>query len=184
MGHLPAGAVLHQVQLAERFAVSRQPVRLALEGLLAAGLVVARRDRSVEVAGVPAETAAQLLAVRRLVEREALLQALPGLGPREVMAARHIQERIEIETEPKALEELDCAFHLALYQPGGNHRLLKLVDDLRREDLRAYRQQPPGSAERVRLSREHRALLARCAAKDVDGAIAALERHFSQPERT
>ena len=183
-GRLPAGAVLHQVQLAERFAVSRQPIRLAIEGLRAAGLVVARRDRSVEVSRVPAEAVAQLLAVRRLVEREAIALALPRLGPRDLLAARQIQERLEIETDAKALEELDCAFHAALYQACGNHRLLQLIDDLRREDLRAYRQQPIGSSQRDRLRREHRGLLARCAAGDIAGAIAALDRHLGKPERT
>src|SRR5512135_1194964 len=78
LGRLPPGSVLRQDELAGRFGVSRQPIRLAIETLRAAGLVAARRDRSVEVAGLPPQALGELLALRRLVEREALLLAMPN----------------------------------------------------------------------------------------------------------
>ena len=177
---LPAGTVLRQEELAERFAVSRQPVRLAIEILRASGIVIPRSDRSVEVAGVSARALGELLAVRLLVEREALALAIPRLGERDLLAARHLQERIEIEADPKALVELDSAFHATLYSPGGNARLLRLIADLRREDLRPYGEQAPGSANRRTLTRQHRALLRACQAGDVAGALAALEAHLGK----
>ena len=178
-GRLHPGSILRQEELAERFAVSRQPIRLAIEILRASGLVVDRRDRGIEVAGFPADRLRDLLAVRALVEREALALAVPRLSARDILEATQIQERIEIETDPKTLAELDCAFHTALYKPCGNARLVKLVEDLRREDLRPYREQAIGSMNRQVWSRQHRALIRKCRAIDAAAAIALLEKHLS-----
>ena len=181
-GRLRPGAILHQEELAKRFAVSRQPIRLALEILRASGLVVARRDRSLEIADFSADAIRDLQAVRALVEREALTLAIPRLSDREMLEAAHIQERLEIETDPKILVELDCAFHAALYKPCGNRRLLKLIEDLRREDLRPYKEQPMGSSNRRTWSREHRSLIRKCRACDAAAAIAVLGKHLSTSE--
>lgn len=178
-GALAPGAVLQQEALAERFSASRQPVRMALEILRANGMVVARRDRSVEVAGLSAEAVRELMAVRQLVEREALTLALPKLSERDLMEARQIQERIEIETDPAALEDLDRGFHLALYRAGGNARLLKLVGELRCEDIRPYAMQPPGSPARAAFARQHRALLHACSVGNLPSALDALDEHFA-----
>lgn len=180
-GLLPPGTVLQQEALAERFAASRQPVRLALEALRASGLVVTRRDRSVEVAALSPEALRELMAVRRLVEREALTLALPRLSERDLMEARQVQERIEIETDPAALERLDRAFHAALYRACGNARLLALVNELRGEDIRPYAAQPPGSPTRAAYARQHRALLHACGVGNLPSALEALDAHFAGP---
>lgn len=178
-GALAPGAVLQQEALAERFAASRQPVRMALGLLRASGLVVARRDRSVEVAGLSAAALRDLMVVRRLVEREALTLALPNLRERDLLEARQVQERIEIEADPAELERLDRAFHAALYRPGGNARLLALVNELRGEDIRPYAAQPPGSPARAAYARQHRDLLHACTVGNLASALAALDTHFA-----
>jgi DNA-binding GntR family transcriptional regulator len=183
-GRLRPGSALRQDALAARFGVSRQPVRMAIEVLRASGLVTLRRDRSVEIVGTSAQARRDLIAVRTLIEREALLLAVPRLEQEDILRARHVQEQIEIEKDPKRLEDLDCAFHLALYQPCNNVRLLKLIEDLRREDLRPYHEQPIGSPARAQWSKQHRKLLRACAAGGVADAAAALEVHLATLERT
>jgi DNA-binding GntR family transcriptional regulator len=183
LNRLPPGSVLRQDDLAARFGVSRQPVRLALEILRSAGLVAPRPDRGVEVVGLSAQAQGDLLELRLLVERQALALAMARMHERNLLEARHLQDRIEIETDPKLLEELDCAFHAALYKACGNARLLKLVDDLRREDRRPYSEQSAGSPARARWTRQHRALLRKCATGDTVGAVAALDEHFSALKR-
>jgi len=178
-GRLAPGALLQQEALAERFAASRQPVRLALEILRANGLAVARRDRSLEVAALSAEALRDLMAVRRLVEREALALALPRISERDLLEARQTQERIEIEIDPAELERLDRAFHAALYRAGGNARLLALVNELRGEDIRPYARQPPGSPARAAYAGQHRALLHACGVGNRESALAALDEHFA-----
>jgi len=183
LGRLPPGSILRQDALAERFGVSRQPIRLAIEVLRTSGLVTVRRDRSVEVVGISAQALRDLLGVRVLVEREALVLAIPHLTERDILEARQLQERIEIETDPRLLEELDCAFHSALYKPCNNARLLKLIEELRREDRRPYGEQPVRSSARAKWSKQHRDLLRNCAIGDAASAVAVLEEHLAALKR-
>ena len=176
-GHIAAGAVVQQEDLAARFGVSRQPVRLAMESLRAAGWLEPGRGRSLKVVEMSAEALRDLVAVRRLVEGEALALAMPRRSDLDMLEATHLQERIEVETEPQALEELDAAFHTVLYRAGGNRRLLALVDELRREDRRPYHEQQPDAEIRAVWTRQHRALLDAFRAGAAARAEAALDTH-------
>jgi DNA-binding GntR family transcriptional regulator len=178
-GRLPPGAVLHQEVLAARFGVSRQPIRLAIQSLRAAGLLALRQDRSVEVAGPSREELRELVAIRSLLECEALRIALLRRTEQSVLEARHLQEHLEIERDPRQLEALDNAFHNALYKPCGNSRLLRLISELRSEDRRPYSEQKMGSAKRALWSKQHRRLLRQYADGNDSGALLALEQHLS-----
>jgi DNA-binding GntR family transcriptional regulator len=180
-GRLPPGSVLRQEELAGRFGVSRQPIRQVIEILRGTGLVAPRRDRSVEVVAPSADAQRELLAVRLLLEQDALARAIPNLHDSDLLQARQIQERLEQADDPAVIEELDTGFHAALYQPCGNLRLLRLIETLRREDLRPYASQPRGSSRRSRWAREHRSLLRACAARDAAQASALLATHLSAP---
>lgn len=175
---LPPDTALRQESLAERFGVSRQPVRQALDRLLAEGLVVRRSDRSLAVAGLSAAEARELVGLRILVEGEALHLSLPRLEPRDLRRATRLAEDLTEEEDPAAIEELDVAFHAALYGACGNARMLRLIDSLRREGRRAYALQPPGSAFRAAMAQQHEAILAACRAGDAAAAVAALAAHL------
>jgi len=175
---LAPDSVLRQESLAERFGVSRQPVRQALDRLLAEGLVVRRSDRSLAVAGLSAEEGRELTALRILVEGEALRLSLPRLAPRDLRRAARMAEDLAEEEDPAAIEALDVAFHAALYGACGNARLLRLIDLLRREGRRAYALQPPGSAFRAAMAAQHDAILAACRDGDAAAATAALAAHL------
>lgn len=175
---LPPDTVLRQEELAERFRVSRQPVRQALDRLLAEGLVVRRSDRGLAVTGLSAEESRELAALRILVEGEALRLSLPGLAPRDLRRAARLAEDLAEEEDPAAIEALDVALHAALYGACGNARLLRLVDSLRREGRRAYTLQPPGSAFRAAMAEQHETILAACRGGDIAAAIAALAAHL------
>jgi DNA-binding GntR family transcriptional regulator len=160
--------------------VSRQPIRLALQSLRDSGLLSARPDRSVEIAGLSTEAVRDLARVRLLVEREALALAIPNRTERDILEAKQLQARIEIETDPTSIGELDCAFHSALYKPCGNARLLKLIEDLRREFRRPYEEQPLGSKHRARFAKQHRSILRAYMSGDASASIAALEAHLGE----
>ncbi|MDQ0558354.1 DNA-binding GntR family transcriptional regulator [Rhizobium mesoamericanum] len=177
-GSLPPGTVLKQELLAGRFGVSRQPVRQALDRLLASGLLDRRPDRSLAVAGLTDEQARELAEIRAALETMALRAALPMLGDRYLRKAFRLNEDLLEEEDPATLEELDVAFHRTLYGPCGNARLLSMIDDLRGESRRAYLRQPKGSDERVILHAEHRAIIEACARRDEAAALQALSDHL------
>ena len=175
---LPPGTVLRQEILAERFGVSRQPVRQALDRLLAEGLVERRSDRGLAVAGLSAEEARDLAALRVLVEGEALRLSLPHLDDRALRRAARLAGDLADEDDPAEIEDLDIAFHATLYAACGNARLLRLVDTLRREGRRVYSAQPRGSAFRAAMAAQHTAILAACRAGNAAAAAAALAHHL------
>ncbi|MGL4965664.1 MAG: GntR family transcriptional regulator [Inquilinus sp.] len=175
---LPPDTALRQESLAERFGVSRQPVRQALDRLLAEGLVVRRSDRSLAVAGLSAAQGLELAALRILVEGEALRLSLPRMEPRDLRRTTRLAGDLAEEEDPAVIEELDVAFHAALYGACGNARMLHLIDSLRREGRRAYALQPPGSAFRAAMAEQHEAILAACRAGDAATAVAALAAHL------
>ncbi|EJL54480.1 transcriptional regulator [Rhizobium sp. CF122] len=177
-GRLLPGTVLKQELLAKRFGVSRQPVRQALDRLLASGLLDRRPDRSLAVAGLTEEQARELADIRAALESMALRGALPTLGGSDLRKAQRLNEDLVEEEDPATLEELDVAFHRTLYGRCGNARLLSMIDELRRESRRAYSRQPKGSDERVILHAEHRAIIDACARRDEAAALQALSDHL------
>jgi DNA-binding GntR family transcriptional regulator len=147
--------------------------------LRASGLLTLRPDRSLDVAGITKEQLRDLVATRILIEREALRLAIPQRKKMNILEAEQMQQRLELETDPAVLEELDKGFHAALYQPCKNLRLLALIGDLRSEHRRPYSDQPLGSATRARWKKDHRRILMAYVAGDVAAALAALEAHLS-----
>lgn len=78
-GALPAGAVLAEVEQAERLGVSRTPLREALRRLAADGLVVQQSPRVTVVADLDADDIRSLFEIRRALEETAArLAALRG----------------------------------------------------------------------------------------------------------
>lgn len=177
-GVLAPGAVLKQELLAERFDVSRQPIRQALDRLLVSGLLVRRGDRSLAVAGLTQQQARELAEIRMSLESTALRSSLGALTQSDLRKAHRLNEDLLEEEEPATLEELDIAFHRVLYARCGNARLLDMIDDLRRESRRAYARQPIGSNDRLILHAEHAAIMAACERHDTEAALGVLADHL------
>lgn len=97
-GRIPPGSLLRQGQLAERFGVSRMPVREALRRLGALGLISVQPKRSVRVRTVSAEDLRDAFLVRSALEglaAELAVGAITPAGMRELDAAK---EDLESET--------------------------------------------------------------------------------------
>lgn len=125
-GELEPGTHLVEGWMAERFEVSRGPVRDALRQLELEGLVETRR-RGVYVRGLSESDIAELYAVRG---------ALEGLAVREAIARREsadwapLDDAIErmrdaaTAPDPEAFAAADLDFHSAFYGVAANRRLI------------------------------------------------------------
>jgi GntR family transcriptional regulator, gluconate operon transcriptional repressor len=124
-GELPAGTHLVEGWMADRFGVSRGPVRDALRQLEIEGLVETRK-RGVFVRGLTDTDLVELYAVRA---------ALEGLAIREVIAKLESADLSPLDeavdgmrkaakaADPDAFASADLDFHSAFYAIGGNRRL-------------------------------------------------------------
>jgi len=175
-GSLAPGSRVTQEDLAERLAVSRQPVLQALRLLKKDGLVLDAPGRGLLVAPLdPAwiahvyevRGALDALAARRAAAQHAVLD--PGLieRGRAAAAGRDIQ----------AMIEADIAFHGAIYAACGNPLVAQSAQlhwvHLRRvmgAVLQATRQREP-------IWDEHAAIAEAIASGDTDGAARLIESH-------
>lgn len=177
-GLISPGAILKQEQLAAQFGVSRQPVRQALQRLLATGLVERRPDRSLAVRDMSTAQALELKGLRIVLETSALRLSLPHLDASVLRKARHATDELLHALDEAEIEELDASFHRLLYGRCGNSRMLALIEDLRREGRRTHQ---PGAAAATRceaLHAQHEAILEACMQKDADRAVRELAEHL------
>ncbi|HLT62588.1 MAG TPA: GntR family transcriptional regulator [Microlunatus sp.] len=176
LGRLAPGEHLAETALAERFGVSRGPLREALSRLVAEGLVTVVNKR-VRVRTFGADEvrdlfrlrgALELLAVDELVERRH--------GADLAEAERAAAELARAADTGSGYAVADLAFHDALCAASGNHRLVRFWQQLRPtlELLVAV----TGDAGAAPDRDPHSGLLDRIRAGDAAGVKADLDRHL------
>jgi DNA-binding GntR family transcriptional regulator len=183
-GQLQPGQRLREVLLAERYGVSRVPVRDAIRRLETERLVDVKPHAGAFVASVSAAEAGELLEVRLVLEelivsRAALertaadideLRSIVAAGQRSVRGAR-----------PADLVALNTAFHRALSRISGNSTAAGLVEQIRARVELLYAGKLP---RRARASwEEHEAILAAIVAGDPEAAGARLREHLVESAR-
>ena len=93
-GALSPGLQLRQTELADRFNVSRVPVREALSLLAAEGFVDHHAERGFFVATVSSDEARQLYRIRRLLETE-LLSTVEWPTAKQLTSLRRLMTKLE-----------------------------------------------------------------------------------------
>ncbi len=181
-GRLPPGSRLEEVVLAERFGVSRTPIREALQKLSASGLVELRPRRSAVVASLSLERLLEMFEV--MAETEAICGRL---------AARRMQsdERAALLAQHERCGEAgasgdadlyyaeNAAFHALIYAGTHNAFLMEEARRLRRR-LQPYRRLQLRVHGRLEASfREHGAITAAIAEGKGEEAADLLRAHVS-----
>ncbi|WP_416548577.1 GntR family transcriptional regulator [Limnohabitans sp. DCL3] len=175
-GALAPGERLTQEDLAQRFAVSRQPVLQALRLLKKDGFVEDAPGRGVQVTPLDVNWIAQVyqvrgsldaLAVRLAAERGAKID--PGLLRQGRLAhqARDVQ----------AMIQADLAFHRAVYQASGNALIAQSIALHWRHLQRVMGAVLQSSQQRQTVWDEHEAIANALCAADVDLAVRLVQEH-------
>ena len=132
------GTPLSEKQLAGEFSVSRTPIREALIRLEAEGLVRIVPNRGVYVEEV------SFTGLRNAIEVRLFLLDLVGkLAPKRVTdrdldQLRQVAKRMEEESDPRILRELDLCFHDLLNASTRNATLATMLARLRNQVTRAW----------------------------------------------
>lgn len=182
-GRLPAGARLVETELAQRFGVSRGPIRDAFRELARAGLAVDLPRRGTFVSSLTEVDLDEVYVLRRAIEEAAVRLASARAGESDLAELFHGLAAAEAAYEQEDLAaawEADMAFHRTICRLSGNGRLLVLFDQLASQTVLLMRS---ALAARASLGWTppvglHRRIADRIAARDVDGAIAAVGAHY------
>lgn len=179
-GHLRPGMRLDEVGLAERFEVSRTPIREALIQLAASGLVEIRPRRGAFV---------KLLGPRALIESFELMSEIEAacarlaarrMTPedRGAVTAAHAACKAAVEAnDAEAYYPANAVFHQAIYAATGNR---VLAEEARRLQLRLqpYRRLQLRVPRRMDASfAEHEAILSALLAGEGEAAAAHVRAH-------
>jgi DNA-binding GntR family transcriptional regulator len=183
-GSLQAGTPLRQDELAARFGFSRMPIRDALRQLETEGIVSIHPTRGAFVAKMDATEISEVYAIRILLETEALRLAFPNFTDEQLNEAASVLDQSDIEADVGRWGGLNRAFHLALYRPCGNGRLLGLIDAQHNVADRYVRILLSNLDYRARSQAEHREILTACRNGDEKKALMWLTKHLREGSET
>jgi DNA-binding GntR family transcriptional regulator len=131
-GGITPGSRLSQQTTAERFGVSRIPVRDALQILVGEGLVQPVSNATAVVTGMSIAELQELYELREAVEPLATQIAVPNVGRAEHITMRKQLQIMEENVDTRTWLAANNAFHAAVYERAGRPRMIELVERLRR----------------------------------------------------
>ncbi|PTV95430.1 GntR family transcriptional regulator [Rhodobacter aestuarii] len=178
------GDRLVESELAERFGVSRTPVREAMQRLETQAML-ARDGRSLIVASLDHNQLAELYVVRAELEALAARLAAKHAAPEEI---RVLQEMIDMDrgqlNDPVALARANKRFHRQLHLASHNRYLVQQLDLVHRSMALLATTSLAAEGRGTRALDEHQAIVDAIGAGDEDAAAMALRAHISQAFET
>jgi DNA-binding GntR family transcriptional regulator len=129
-GDIAPGARLGQVELAERFGISRTPIREALRRLSGEGLVDFHPNRGFRVADLGLDAVLRRLEVRAIVEPGIARLAAERRTAADVRALGQCIARESRARTAIAVHDASRDFHVALARATGNDELVRTLESL------------------------------------------------------
>lgn len=170
------GDVLNEIPLAEKYGVSRTPVREALQRLGSGGLTERGARRAIVVRRMEPEMLRALF--EAVGELEALVARFAALRMSEMERQSLVMVVNEGERPDADYAAVNERFHDALSRGAQNPVLAGLLADLNLRTMPLRRAQFSARRERVQSSQiEHRAILAAILAQDADEAQRLMRAH-------
>ena len=178
-GTFRPGARLVESELAERFGVSRTPVREALQRLETQGLL-ARDGRSLIVASLDHSQMADLYAVRAQLEGLAARLAARHAAEEEIRVLKRMaREDRALLGDPKALARANRRFHGQIHLASHNRFLVQQLDLVHRSMALMAETSLAVDGRGAEALDEHDRIVAAIAARDEAAAEDALRAHIS-----
>jgi DNA-binding GntR family transcriptional regulator len=184
-GDLPPGSALDETGIAQRFGVSRTPVREALRQLAASGLVEIRPHRGAVVARLSLDRLHEMFVA--MAELEAVCAGLAAVS----MTAPERRNLTEIHAllrdlvragDPQRYHEINESFHAAIYFGTHNGYLADMTLSTRARLQPFRRAQFRALGRLARSYAEHDRIVSAIERGDRDGAAAAMRDHIGTVE--
>ncbi len=179
---LKPGERIDQNQLAEQLQVSMAPIREALKGLEAEGLVMIQPRRGAFVIEVSLTDMDNLYFTRCLIEGEAIYHAIPRLTDADFTALENMTSAMRRATDANEISTyiaLNRQFHTHIYAALGNQHLMQVIQLLwERSELYRFRYMFV-TRDHERIHQEHDDILAACRLRDPELAKERAIQHIS-----
>ena len=192
-GTLPAGTRLREVELAERFRISRTPVREALKRLETMGLVMHEPHHGAVVASLDHGQTVELYHMREVLEGTAARLAATHATATEVEVLREMLDADRAllagqagapDRGAPALAASNRVFHRQIHRAARNRFLDRMLENMRLS-LALLRGTTLGLDARGAVSLdEHEAIVSAIGARDGEAAEAAARLHIRNAFKT
>ena len=182
---LPPGSPIDEVQLAERFQMSRTPIREALVRLAGEGLIVTLPNRSTMVSNLDFLNMAAFFDALVLMYRVTAQLAAQHRRPEDLDAIRDRQAAFAAAVRAQdalAMIATNAAFHAAIAEAGRNPYFNSLFSRLLDEGRRFLRLYYQSYEDRLpqQFVDEHEDMIAAIEARDIDAADRLAKAHAEQ----
>lgn len=178
------GDRLVESELAERFGVSRTPIREALQRLETQSLLT-RDGRSLVVAALDHSQLAELYLVRAELEGLAARLASRHAAPEEVRVLRKmVEEDRKLMGDPDALSRANRRFHKQIHLASHNRYLVQQLDLVHRTMALLATTSLAAEGRSEGTLAEHEAIVEAIEAGDGEAAYSALKDHISRAFET
>ncbi|GAA5066055.1 GntR family transcriptional regulator [Roseibacterium beibuensis] len=173
------GSRLVESELAERFGVSRTPIREALQRLETQSLLT-RDGRSLIVASLDHAQTAELYAVRQELEGLAAKLAAQHAAQEEIAVLRDMVEADRaLLNDPEALARANRRFHHQIHLASHNRYLVQQLDLVYRSMALMARTSLAAAGRGEKALEEHMAIVDAIAERDGERAAQVLKDHLS-----
>ncbi len=184
LGEIPLGSKISEPALAQRFGVSRGPLREAMHRLQERRLITRTANQGARVTEATPERLSSLFSVREMLEGLAAREAAVKMTSADFLKLRETIEHHEAGLaglEPgqhNALGTVDRDFHFQIAQSSQNDLLIKLLCEELYPLLRLYRSRNDSLVLRQRAVVEHKRIYDAITDRDADLAEIMMRRHI------
>jgi DNA-binding GntR family transcriptional regulator len=178
-GVYPAGKYIRLEQLADELGISVTPVREALFGLRAEGLLNLLPRRGFVVLPITKRDIADVSDVQAHIGGELASRAAERITDEELHELSRIQDELEVaygENDHEAAVRLNHAFHRGVNVAAGSPKLAQLMGQITRFALESV--YPTVKGWPAHSMRDHRVVLDALKDRDGDAARAAMAEHL------
>ena len=183
-GEYRPGDRLVEAELADRFGVSRTPIREALQRLETQA-VLTRDGRSLVVSSLDHDQLGELYVVRAELEGLAARLAAQHAAPEEVRVLREMVARDRaLASDPDALARANKRFHHQVHLASHNRYLIQQLEMVRRSMALVATTSLAAPGRAARALDEHEALVRAIEARDGATAEEVIRAHISNALET
>ncbi len=180
---LAPGARLSEQEIAERYGVSRQPVREALIGLARTRLVEIQPQRGTVVVKISVRKMMEARFVREAIETAVVRRACASFdrqSRQRIDDLLDVQDRAARRGDHGAFRRYDELFHVTLAEGASCPLAWEAIQDIKAHMDRVCQLTLPGTDAMLPLIDQHRAIMAAIDAQDEDAAAGAMRLHLTE----
>ncbi len=182
-GRLVAGDRLREIDLAERFGISRTPIREAIRLLEADGLIFHQPRRGATIRLLDYAEVMELYEMRSVLEGTAARLAARSASDIEIEELIALNDDLAAAGNSETASMLNRQFHQALLHSTKNRFLAKSMDSLQKSLMILGPTTLTHPDRAARAIEEHKDILVAIRARDGDAAERAMRAHIKAAQR-